>query len=1016
MSSTLRAVEEGLQLAIHVNGTLVEREVDPQRMLLRLLRDDLRLLGTKNGCDIGQCGSCTVIANGKAIRSCITPLEKCQGAVIETIEGIGTPEDLHPLQESFLIHQGSQCGFCTPGQIMSAKVLLEKNPNPTVEDVKRALTGNLCRCTGYQQILESVLDAARIQRERKAGRWQHVLANYNRPAVDHLMFDRSRLEFIRSEVQKGGEVDGRGGFGPAGDLGGFNVVGTSVIRADGVNNVTGRSKFSDDVDERFMEGMLELVIVRPTGENIHADILNIDTSAAEAVPGVAAVFTHKDIPGENAYGLGIRDNVVLCDTRTRSCADAVAMVVAERRDIAEQAAALVRVDYRPLPLVANPGEALAPDAPEIHGDVQGTKKWTVSHADIAGETRRKNILGHTPIRKGDIERGFAEADVIVERTYQTQGQDHVPMEPECGMAYVDDQGVLVIRAPSQHVYMARLNVARALGLENHQVRILGASVGGGFGKRDDTYAQLYVGLAAWLLKRPVRTSWSREECALVTSKRHSHLLRLKVGVTKEGKLTAWEAEVIGDTGAYASWGQNVLKKSALTCTGPYEVPNVKIDTFAVYTNTPLRGAIRGFGTMQSALAHESHMDEIAKAIGMDPLELRRRNALCRGKRTATRQAITDSAASLRCLEACAKAFDWEHRETRRQVDDPLIRRGFGIGNIWYPIGFGSGIPDQGNAIAELFPDGTAHGWMGTTDYGQGSNTIFRQILAEELGLPMERVELTTADTFSAPNCGSTSATRQTYVTGGAIKHAGRLIRERMLKAAASLLEASPDDVTLKNGFAFVRGTSKPKIPATEIVRAMEEQGLARRAQYLFRAERFTSKTDPETGAGVAMNPIAWGCQMAEVEVNIKTGRVKVTRMVAAHYVGRALNPQSVRGQIVGGISFGWGFALSEDPLFARGIPQARNFDKYRTMRIKDLPEITTIIVEADDDGVQRERGAYGAIGIGEPPTVAAGPAIVNAIADALGKRLCITPQTPERIKALLRGDEAAIDPKVWKYA
>lgn len=999
MSSTVNTeIGERLHLSMRVNDELVEREVDPHLDLMRFLREDLGLLGVKNACDIGQCGTCTVIADGKAVRACIVKLGKCQGAAIETIEGIGTHENLHPLQESFLIHNGAQCGFCTPGQIMSAKALLDKNPDPSVDDVKRALTGNLCRCTGYQQILESVLDAARIAKARSDDAWEPIVADYNRPAIDDHVFDASRTKMVKSSTP--GEL---------------NKVGSSIIRVNGIDNVTGRSIFSEDVPGRFQDGVLEMVTVRPTGDDIHAEILNIDTSAAAKAPGVVAVFTHKDVPGENAHGLGIRDNVVLCGERTRSCADAVALVVAETRQAAEQGAALVKVEYRRLPIVCNPAEALAPEAPELHGDVQGTKKWTVSRANIEGEARRKNILGHTPIRKGDVEQGFAAADVIVERTYQTQGQDHVPMETECGLAFIDTDGVLTINAPSQHVYMARLNVARGLGLANHEVRIHTPAVGGGFGKRDDTYTQIHLGLAALKLKRPVRTTWSREECFLVTCKRHSHMMRLKTGLKKDGSIIAWEAEAIGDTGAYASWGQNVLKKTALTISGPYEIPNIKIDAYAIYTNTPLRGAIRGFGTMQSAMAHESHIDECAKALGMDPLELRRRNALRRGSRTATRQVITDSAAMRRCIDECAREFDWEHREARRHHDDPLIKRGFGMASIWYPIGFGSGIPDQGNAIAELYEDGTAHGWMATVDYGQGSSTIFRQILAEELGLPMERVELTTHDTALSPNCGSTSATRQTYVTGGAIQQAGRIIRERMLLAAANLLEASPDDVTLLDGYAMVRGAAKPKFTTQEIVREMDRQGLARRSQHLFRAERFTSPTDPETGEGVAMNPIAWGSQMAEVEVNVKTGRVKVKRMVAAHYVGRAINPQSVRGQIVGGISFGWGFALSEDPKYVKGIPTACNYDKYQTMRIKDLPEITSIIVECDDDGVQRERGAYGAIGVGEPPTVAAGPAIVNAITDALGQRLYITPQTPERLRALIKGETEKLDPTVWTY-
>ncbi|MBI3089976.1 MAG: molybdopterin-dependent oxidoreductase [Candidatus Tectomicrobia bacterium] len=949
-----------------MNGQRLEREVDPERSLLDFIREDLRLTGSKNGCDIGQCGSCTVIMNGKAVRACITPLGKCRNATIETIEHIGAPDNLHPLQAGFLVHQGSQCGFCTPGQIMTAKALLDKNSNPTPAEVKKALTGNLCRCTGYQQILESVLDAARVIREKRSAK----------ELLEPHIFDPSRWKVVSSD---GAPTT--------------HLVGTSAVRVDGIANVTGRSKYTEDLDE--MVGALYMHTVRT--EHPHAKMLSLDTTAAEKYPGVVAVFTAKDIPGENAYGKAIRDQEVLVRDYIRSIGDAICLVAAENETIAKEAGKLVKIAYEVLEPLDTVEKAMDLSAPELHEKVQ-TTGWTISRDAFETGQKRKNVLFSMPIRKGDVRKGFAAADVIVENWYETQPQDHAPMEPECGVAFYNADGILTVKAPTQHVYFDRLNIARALGLNNHEIIVLQPSVGGAFGKREDVYGQIHVALCAMKLKRPVKTVYSREESILATQKRHAHKARIRSGIRRDGRIVAWEAEIYGDTGAYASWGQNVLRKSAVHCTGPYEIDNVHVDAYAVYTTNPFRGAIRGFGVAQVAFMFEAQIDELAKGIGMDPLEVRRLNSLRKGSRTSTNMELKSNVAGLQCLEQAAAAFDWANRESRRAHPDPLIRKGFGIGNIWYGIGFGGGLPDQGNSIIEVFPDGTATVWVSTTDYGQGSNTIFAQITAEQLGLKLEDVRLHTGDSVASPNCGSTVATRQTYVTGSAISETAAMIRHDLLRLASRTLEVDEADLELRDGYATTKGSPTHRIAVKELIKKFDENGLPRRRQRLFKCERHTTALDPKTGFGNAYWPITWGCHMAEVEVNIKTGRVKVVRMVAAHYLGKAINPQSVRGQILGGLSMGFGYALSEDIDLQGSVPQAINFDKYHTMRIKDLPDdLVSIIVEVDDDGRPSEIGPYGALGIGEPPTVAACPAITNAIADALGSRIHRIPQTPKRV-------------------
>jgi len=921
-----------------VNGKAVKLDLSESATLLSILREQLHLKGTKCGCGDGSCGTCTVIMNGKAVRSCVIKPEKLMGAEVETIEALSEGGKLHALQTAFIERQGAQCGFCTPGMIMGAKALLDNNPKPTVGQIKKAVKVNLCRCTGYTQIVEAVMQASgQLPREETLGD-----------------FDIEGTE--NKSVW----------------------VGHSVPRIDAKSLVTGEAKFTDDIDSP--DDILFLATKR--SDKAHARIKSIDIGKAEKLPGVVRVITAKDIPGENRYGKIIRDIPVLADEKVLSYSDAVALVAAESYEIALKACDAIEVSYEELPALFDPQKSIEDDAPKLHA--------------------KGNLLYEFDIIKGDVESGFDECDVIVEGSFSTVRVDHAQMEPEASLAYFDEDGKLCVKAPTQHVFFDRLNIVRALGLPREDVRVIQPPVGGAFGKREDVYAQIHTALAALLTRRPVRTVYSRAETFQVTQKRHPSLISVKIGASKDGKINAFKADVLTDTGAYASWGPNILRKICVHLSGPYEIPNVRVHGKSVYTNNIFCGAMRGFGTPQAVFACESMIDMLAEKLEIDKVKLREINSFKVGSRTATGQAV-DKAPGRETIELGAKKIGWELPFAREISGSPDLRRGRGVASLWYGIGFGAGIPDQGNAIVEIVPDGKVKVFVSTVDYGQGSSTVFSQIAAETLGTRLSDIEMVTGDSDTTPNCGSSVATRQTYITGNAIRLACEKLADDVRLTAARRLQCKTENILLSNGQVSSTKNTNAVLTYAEIPEMFLQYGRPLRREAIFKGEKFTQKLDPVTGQGNAYHPIAYGTQFAEVTVNISTGKVKVDRIVACHYVGKAINPESVRGQVIGGVSMGYGYALSEDSRCVDGRTVSDNFGRYRMMRATDIPRCDVILLEDPE-----ATGPFGAIGVGEPPTVATAPAIVNAINDAIGVRICSLPVTPEKILQALKKREAAI--------
>jgi xanthine dehydrogenase molybdenum-binding subunit len=927
-------------ISVVVNGLEHELQVDPDTKLVDVLRHDLGLTGTKVGCSDGQCGSCVVLLDGRPIRSCVYPARRVAGKEIVTIEGLaatwGDAKTLHPLQRAFITHGAVQCGFCTPGLLMAAAGLWNKLAETSAilsdDEIKRALGRNACRCTGYSSVLRSVRSALH--------------------------------EYQTGEPLPPEEIE---------TIGPLRVIGHSHPRPDAVAKVTGEAKFADDyVFPRMLYG------ATLRAEHPHARILAIDTAQAKALPGVHAVLTYADVPGRNRHGLVYFDWPVLCDDKVRYLGDGVAIVAADTPEIAHEALTLINVEYEPLPTVASAQQAREPEAALVHDE------W---------ET--ENLLEHIKVRLGDVEEGLAAADIVVEREYQTPTYDHMFMEPECSIGvpagYDEGHQKLTVYVGSQIPYADRDQIAAALDLPPAQVRVIGTLIGGGFGGKEDIMGQIHAALLATVTGQPVKILYDRAESLLAHPKRHATVIRIKTGARRDGTLTAVEAQLVGDAGAYASLSTKVLKRATTHATGPYHIPNAKVDCFAMYTNNPPAGAFRGFGVTQSAFAVESNMDILAQELGMDPIELRRKNALRVGSTTATGQMLRESVGLVDCIDwVQARADELSTTPTPEcGFTDPLIA--WGVAAAYKNTGFGGGAPDEAGAEVEVYPDGSETGTdvevrASSADLGQGLTTVLAQIVAEGLGLPIGQVRVLLSDTDLTPDGGPTTASRQSYVTGNAARLATEGIRERLSYVAAEHWDTPPDSISFEGGQVLGGGHSAP---LSEVVGWLIDEGREPRLTY-----RYAAPATKPLGEGGDMHfAFGFGFQAAQVAVEPSTGKVQVLRVVAAADGGRALNPQAFQGQVEGGIVMGIGTALTEEYRLQDGIPLVQRWKDYRIPLIADMPEMSVHLAEHPVS-----TGPYGAKGIGELPSIPTAPAICNAIFNATGVRVYHLPVDPDQIR------------------
>lgn len=921
-------------LTINVNGKDYELPAIPGETLSELLRERLNLTGTKIGCNEAECGACTVVIDSMPVLSCTYPAERASGKQILTIEGLARQKEggihLHPLQEAFVTHGAVQCGFCIPGQIMTSYALLQQNPAPASDEIRYALKDTLCRCAGYPAI-ESAINAA----------------------ADSL---RTGLPVAPGKLSVEDKKN--------------RVIGQIQIRPDAVEKVTGAAIFTDDLK---FDRMLFAAAKRAGVP--HAILRHLNVNKARELPGVVSVLTALDIPGDHNHGLVIPDwpSIVGLGERIRYVGDTLAIVAAETQEVATAALDLIEYGLEELPVVSDPVQATDPAAPVLHKD--------------------GNLLKHIKVRKGDMEAGFKAADVILEHTFYTPITDHAFLEPECSIAVPTRDGRMEIYVGSQIPYSDRQHVARALGWEDERVRVVGQLMGGGFGGKEDIMGQIHAALLANVTGRPVKLLFDRHESLLVHPKRHATIIRLKLGARQDGHLTAVETELYGDTGAYASLGEKVMTRATTHSAGPYEVPNVRADCYAMYTNNPPAGAFRGFGVLQSAFAVESMMDMLAEKIKMDPVELRRMNALHVGSITNTGQLLTESVGLTECIERVSQevvrragldAFSPVVRSENGRGDGKFVRA-WGIAVAYKNTGLGGGAPDKSGAEVELYPDGSLEVRTSAAELGQGLVTVLQMIVAEEMTVKIEDVRVLVMDTDLTPDGGPTTASRQTYVTGNAARLAARSLKQAIASTLAEKYDISPERIEFIEGLAQVKNE---KIPLGSVVADMQASGQAARAL----VEYWAPETKPIGQGGDMHFAFSFAAQAAEVEVNTQTGEVRVLQIISANDVGRAINPLGLQGQVEGGIMMGVGHALTENFIVENGYVVTDRLARYRIPSITLTPEITSFIVEHPT-----RDGPYGAKGVGEIVSIPTIPAITNAIYNAVGVRIDRLPVDQEAL-------------------
>lgn len=730
----------------------------------------------------------------------------------------------------------------------------------------------------------------------------------------------------------------------------MSSIGKSIQRIDAFGKVTGQTAYPGDINMPGQVFMKVLFANRP-----HAIVRTIDTSKADALAGVLAVFTARDVP-VNEYGLGVYDQPVLCGPgsakpftdRVRFVGDQVALIVAETEKIAERARDLIEVEYEDLPVVTDARLAMQEGALLLHPD------------------RDSNVMNHYRIRKGDVQAGFTQADVIIEGEYQTPAQEHAYLQPEAGLGYIDEEGRVTVAVAGQWTHEDQEQIAHALDLPLEQVRVIYPAIGGAFGGREDMSIQIILALAAWRLyqrgiHRPVKIIWSREESIIGHHKRHPYFIRQRWGARKDGTLVAAAVEVIADGGAYVYTSGKVLGNATLQCTGPYEIPNVKVDSYAVYTNNMPGGAFRGFGGPQATFSAEMQMNRLAEALGMDPVQIRLKNILREGSLLSVGTPLPKGVSLPQVVEQAALKAGWQQdvkgdwiAPSLEPSQSPYLKRGIGFAASFKNVGFSFGAPEQCTATVELRGRAEiekAIVYHAGADCGQGAHTVFAQMAADALGLTLDKIDLVLSDTATSGSSGSSSASRMTFMAGNSIKGAAQAALEKW------------------------QAEERPAV-----------------ATYQYRPPR-TTPFDPQTGKSEPNFAYGYVAQVVQVEVDLETGQIKILDVISANDVGTAINPQQVVGQIEGAVVMAGGYAILENFVQTNGYVQTQHLSTYLIPTVLDIPQAVHSVVLEYPDPI----GPWGARGMAEMPFLPLAPAIVAAVHDAVGAWYNEFPLTPERV-------------------
>lgn len=922
------AGRDTVPLSCTVNGKAVHLHVPPGKRLTRVLREDLGLTGTKVGCDAGDCGACTVLLDDRQVCACLVSAAQTEDAAIRTVEGLADGDGrLDHLQQAFWQHGAAQCGICTPGMLMAAADLLARTERPTRDQALDALGGVLCRCTGYQKIVEAVLDAA---------------GNGPTAPVDAV---------------------------PDGGMGG------RVARLDGRGKLDGTERYGAD---HWPEDCLHLRVVR--SPYAHATFTVGDLGPLHArFPGLYRVLGAADVPGLNGYGIypHIKDQPVLAPGRALYRGDAVLALIGDVETIDRISDADLPIDWHE-------------ETPVLDVDFARDLKSPALHPRL----EEHNVLIRGRVVAGDADRILETAATTVETRFQTPFVEHTYIEPEAGYAVrVGDR--VHVYASTQAPYMDLEEVANVVGIERDQVRIVPTACGGGFGGKLDVAVQPILAVAAWLTGRPVRCVYDRPESMRASTKRHPARIDARLAADADGRLTALTMHADFDTGAYASWGPTVAGRVPVHATGPYRVPHVRATSAAIHTNQCPSGAFRGFGVPQGALATEALMDDLAAALDLDPLDFRLLNALRPGDRTATGQVLDGSVGMVECLEAVRESWrDWRARAEAANAaavaEGAPTRRGVGVGCMWYGCG-NTSMSNPSTMRVAVDGEGRVTLYNGAVDIGQGTYTIIPQICAETLGIPVSVLRQVTGDTDATPDAGKTSASRQTFVSGRAVRDASLALLAEIRRQA----NAGPGaEIRFQPGaiLAIEDGVEK-RIDLAGLATGPDGAVLEGWASF----DPPTTPLDAD-GQGVPYATYGFAAQIAEVEVDVELGTVKPLRILAAHDVGRAVNPTMVEGQIHGGVAQGLGLALMEEYLPGR----TENLHDYLIPTFGDMPAIDCLLIEA-----AAPEGPYGAKGIGEPALVPTAPAILGAIRHASGAVIRQVPALPHRVLAAIEAARVA---------
>ncbi len=959
-----------MNIQLSVNTKTLNLDVPSNTTLLEVLRSE-GYFGSKDAkCQYGECGACSVIMDGQLINSCQILAAQAAGHSITTIESIGempsqgwkTTSGLDVIQQAFMESGAIQCGYCTPAMILAARLLLQKTSSPTRAEVQKALSGVLCRCTGYHKPVNAILNAAAVLRgDAKPG----------------------RVDTMAEQVT------------PARETKGFTSVGKSAIKVDAQKLVQGNPAFTDDIELRGL--LIARVLHSPVA---HARIKSIDTTQAKALPGVAAVLTYKDIPrviystaGQSDPIPGPLDTFSL-DSTVRFVGDRVAMVAAESEDIADKALQLINVEYEELPSVLDSSKAMQPDAPLIHTEPE--------YVNFAGSDPRKNLAADIRIDIGDVEKGFSEADRIFEADYEVPKVQQAHIEPHITITYWDEDDRLVIRTSTQVPFHARRILAPVLNLPVKRIRVIKPRIGGGFGGKQEVLIEDVAAHLTIATGKPVKYEYTREEEFIASRSRHPMKIHMKTGVKKDGTITANSMYCLTDTGAYGCHALTVTGNTGHKSMALYvgdglyrKNPNIRFYADIVYTNHPPAGAYRGYGVPQGYWAVERHMEKIAHALNLDPLAFRLKNALRSGEMQPfsttwsegrePRPEIVQTVGLEKCVESGKTVISWNEKYGNKSwhavKNQPHLRKGIGVAAVMQ----GTAIPylDMGAASIKMNDDGSFNMLIGATDLGTGSDTVLAQMAGESLGVPVEDIIVLSSDTDTTPFDKGAYASSTTYISGYAVTKAARDVAGQIKERAAKMFQEKGIEVNADELRLLDRGV---KTPAGQFV-SLTDVAL----NSLHHTEQKQIMAVASYVSPVAPPP--FGAQFAEVTVDTETGQVTVDKLVMAVDSGVVVNPQTATGQIEGGMSQALGYAVCEEMTYDdKGNSNERDFQNYHIFRADEMPELNAMFIESYEPS-----HPYGVKAVAEIPMDGVAPAVANAIYDAIDVDIDQIPATPERV-------------------